>query len=614
MPETRVIAPSRAPARFSVVTACYNDAWPLLRTIRSVAAQRDVSVEHLVIDGGSTDETASMMTFFQGFMDIRFESEPDKGVYDAMNKGVRAAGGDYVTFLNAGDVFEDDGTLNRVDRALVESAEPDGLLGLGRVGDGLWSPWEPCETLSAASLGFCHQALFLRRTALLDEPFAVENRLLSEDRAQLLRLWRAGRRIEIAPLLVASRDPAPGLSADPTRAAAETAAAVAALFDAPGPVAETFTAFRMKGAHATAVLDHALAEFDDARLAAFAPFFIDTLFCRQCRPIGPEEARALIGRLLAALRDRGQAKTILPLLARFTAMKRRETTLRDERRRSRLGETPQMHRIASKGSRMARSRPERADFVVRMTSFPARIDGVADVIDSMLRQSRPPRAIQLVLARQEFAGPEATPPDLAALERDGLSIVWADRNYMHYKKIFPFDPALNAVPVVLCDDDVFYHADDFERLLEAHRRWPDAVCANRVHTMTLDAGGVIRPYAEWISERGVREPSHLNFATGLGGVLYPPGFFALPGVLDLAAICAHAPLADDVWLKFQSILHDRPVVCATEGRWSMRYTRFMEAGALHHHNALGPLNDIQTRRCAAMAHEALGADFARRLQ
>jgi hypothetical protein len=385
-------------------------------------------------------------------------------------------------------------------------------------------------------------------------------------------------------------------------------------FALPPEVALLFADFRMKGRRPEVVLDHAGQAFDDAGLRNFAPFFVDTLFCRQCRSVDTAQARALLGTLVAQLDRRGLLADLAPALQAFLAMKRRETDLRAETRRRAAPLQAQMHRIAAKRHRFGFGLESRFDFTVRMTSFPARIEGVADVVDSMLRQSRPPRAIQLVLAKTEFPAPDALPADLAALERYGLSIIWADDNYLHYKKLFPFDPALRDQPVVLCDDDVYYHADDFERLLESYRENPTFVHANRVHTMTLSAKGEIAPYGAWVSERGLPKPSHRNFATGVGGVLYPPGFFAAPEVLDLNLILRHAPLADDVWLKFQAVIQNRPVACTTEGRWTMRYTDFMEAGALHHENALGAMNDVQIRRCAAFARTRLKAAYEARFR
>ena len=102
--------------KFSVVTITYNAAPMLQRTLDSVRRQTYRDIEHLIIDGASTDDTLRMAEEYKGSagVQIRIISEPDKGIYDAMNKGLRLATGDYIVFMNAGDTFHDEETLERV--------------------------------------------------------------------------------------------------------------------------------------------------------------------------------------------------------------------------------------------------------------------------------------------------------------------------------------------------------------------------------------------------------------------------------------------------------------------------------------------------------------------
>ena len=85
--------------RLSIITVNYNNCAGLRRTLDSVAAQTCREFEFLVIDGGSTDGSADLLRAGGGFVDY-WVSEVDRGVYHAMNKGVQAAHGDYVLFLN----------------------------------------------------------------------------------------------------------------------------------------------------------------------------------------------------------------------------------------------------------------------------------------------------------------------------------------------------------------------------------------------------------------------------------------------------------------------------------------------------------------------------------
>lgn len=98
------------PPLISVVTVCYNSAHLLEGTIRSVLGQSYPHIEYLVVDGASTDHTATILKLMENLNHrllhskvFKTISEPDKGLYDAMNKGLQMASGDFVLFLNAGD-------------------------------------------------------------------------------------------------------------------------------------------------------------------------------------------------------------------------------------------------------------------------------------------------------------------------------------------------------------------------------------------------------------------------------------------------------------------------------------------------------------------------------
>lgn len=107
--------------KISVITCTYNAAQVLQRTLDSVARQSYCCVEHLIIDGVSKDDTVAMAEAYKRSSDamnngheVKIVSEPDKGLYDAMNKALQRAEGHYLVFLNAGDSFPDADTLDAV--------------------------------------------------------------------------------------------------------------------------------------------------------------------------------------------------------------------------------------------------------------------------------------------------------------------------------------------------------------------------------------------------------------------------------------------------------------------------------------------------------------------
>jgi glycosyltransferase len=107
--------------KISVVTVCFNSEATIADTMRSFLEQRHTDKEMLVVDGCSTDRTLEIVNSFRAGT-IRIISEPDRGIYDAMNKGLAAYSGDAVGFLNSDDTFHDDLVLGRIASAL-ESAE-----------------------------------------------------------------------------------------------------------------------------------------------------------------------------------------------------------------------------------------------------------------------------------------------------------------------------------------------------------------------------------------------------------------------------------------------------------------------------------------------------------
>jgi glycosyltransferase involved in cell wall biosynthesis len=90
--------------KISIITVCFNAAGTIAKTLDSIASQIDVDIEHIVIDGGSLDGTLEILKDSKAQFSA-FISEPDSGIYDAMNKGLRLATGDIVGFLNADDLF-----------------------------------------------------------------------------------------------------------------------------------------------------------------------------------------------------------------------------------------------------------------------------------------------------------------------------------------------------------------------------------------------------------------------------------------------------------------------------------------------------------------------------
>ena len=97
--------------KISVITICYNAEKTIERTIKSVLNQSYKNLEYIIIDGGSKDNTMKIVKRYKDKISSVI-SEPDNGIYDAMNKGVRIATGEWLNMMNAGDCYTNDEVLN----------------------------------------------------------------------------------------------------------------------------------------------------------------------------------------------------------------------------------------------------------------------------------------------------------------------------------------------------------------------------------------------------------------------------------------------------------------------------------------------------------------------
>ena len=153
----------------SIITITYNAEKELPATMKSVAMQSFKDFEHLIIDGASKDETIKTACEF-GTENLIVKSEPDKGLYDAMNKGLREATGKYILFLNAGDAFHSPDTLEKYAEAAY--LNPDIIYGDTVIVNEAREVLRPRHLAAPENLTFksfsngmlvCHQAFMVKR-------------------------------------------------------------------------------------------------------------------------------------------------------------------------------------------------------------------------------------------------------------------------------------------------------------------------------------------------------------------------------------------------------------------------------------------------------------------
>ena len=195
----------------SVITVCYQAAEMLQKTIDSVRQQDYEPLEFIVVDGGSTDATLDIIARHQDII-TRWVSEPDRGIYDAMNKGVTMATGEWVIFMNAGDTFAAPDVLHKI------FSQPDGdttPLSLWRGVGGEAVIYgsvikngrivSPHRFTNPHRMPFCHQSSLTRTSCLRQQPFDISHRM-SADLKFFKQLLLAGHQFRQVPFPIAVFD------------------------------------------------------------------------------------------------------------------------------------------------------------------------------------------------------------------------------------------------------------------------------------------------------------------------------------------------------------------------------------------------------------------------
>lgn len=168
----------------SIITVCYQAKEALNATIQNILEQDFLAFEYLVIDGGSTDgskellEEASLL-FAKKTIPFRFLSEADKGIYDAMNKGTTLAQGNWLLFLNAGDLLAEHQVLQQIFKTPPEADILYGDTLCTYQGQKKRYPALPLKNL-AYEMAFCHQSVFIRKELLLQHPYDISYRVCAD--------------------------------------------------------------------------------------------------------------------------------------------------------------------------------------------------------------------------------------------------------------------------------------------------------------------------------------------------------------------------------------------------------------------------------------------------
>ncbi len=203
--------------KVTVATVCFNSEGTIEQTIKSVLTQAYSEIEYIIVDGASTDATLDIIRRYTYDERIRLISEPDNGLYDAMNKAVDNATGDYIVYMNSGDIFATNGAIKEISAYLDGTSElvygnvirikPEGKIRERYEGFKV-----PLRLLLMGRM-MCHQSIFTRCDIMRQYKFNTEY-TITADYDFLMRMVRDKRILKYVDTDISIVDNVNGISSD----------------------------------------------------------------------------------------------------------------------------------------------------------------------------------------------------------------------------------------------------------------------------------------------------------------------------------------------------------------------------------------------------------------
>ncbi len=510
----------------SIITINYNNADGLCKTIQSVIAQTYQEFEYIIVDGASTDGSIDVIhdllnvSGTNGIIPLRgdkrgaFVSEPDTGIYNAMNKGIRMATGEYCLFLNSGDCLAHDRVLQEVmllgleaDIVAANAIFDQSVLHEERL---IISP----ERVRASDLilGYLpHQATFIRR-ALFEEihPYDETNKVVSDWAFFIEALLIHHKKYQHIQLFVAHCE-TEGISNQPSNNA---------LMD------EEFHRNLQK--IAPCLYD----DFVELRKARREANDSQTLFMKKLQ-------RTFCYRVLWGLRKRllqcgfyewnNQRKQ----KKFFKRLIREDATLKKEI----------LQKIEALPDNLLANTQHTADWIVSMTSYGKRVtDALPFALYSLLTQTLLPKRIVVYLDNDNWSDKNLLDV-LQTLKRKGIEFYFCE-DIRSFKKLIP---ALQMFPdetIMTVDDDFYYNPNYMEWMQKAYEQSDKKTVLGSWGCIVEKRNGKFIPYSEWRDcKYGNDESEYSMFGCCC---CYPPHIFD-DEILKKEVFMELCPTADDLW-------------------------------------------------------------------
>jgi len=242
--------------------------------------------------------------------------------------------------------------------------------------------------------------------------------------------------------------------------------------------------------------------------------------------------------------------------------------------------------------------------VISFTSYKKRYSTLALCIKSLLNQSVKPDFIHLYISEKDAE----LPADVLKLKSKGLFVKIVPEDLGPHGKYYHVMQSHSKNIIITVDDDILYDKNLIKDLLSSYNKYPNAISARRVHLMRKNKNSIL-PYNQWSWECSTYQfPSLALFATGVGGVLYPPEILP-PQAFDKEVIKKLILKQDDIWLKYIELKENIPVVYVPHAHPHLMTIKEAQNSGLCNVNVSQSQNDLGIK--ALSEHFSLNlADYA----
>ena len=500
--------------KLSIITINYNNDIGLKRTIKSVLSQIYADFEYIIIDGVSTDDSVALIREFADKITY-WISEPDAGIYNAMNKGILKATGDYCLFLNSGDCLANDRVLEEV---VLNGLDTDIISGNAiyeasefHEGKYVFSP----ERIKASDIiiNFLpHQSSFIRRNLFNEiHPYDESFRVVSDWAFFIEALLVYSKSYKHINLFVSVCDTG-GISSNPENCQ------------------------MMKDEFHLALKKILPAYYDDyAELRNFRSFENNAR-----NAILAKVGKSFMFKVLLAIRKRLLKYGFYDLKASMKRKKYHRALDKDDALKKKDIEQ-QIYKM--KGPLFVKNN-NTDDIIVSLTSYSERVtNSLPYSLYSLFTQTKLPNRIILFLDNITWNN-NNLPPIIKHFKSLGLEVMFCE-DYRSYKKLIPALKLFPNNPIITVDDDIYYDSKLIENLVEEYSMSDKKTVICHWACIQEERNGSFIPYSQWQDSQYGNEYSMYS-PFGGDGTLYPPHIFDAE-IFNDKVFMLLAPSADDMW-------------------------------------------------------------------